>query len=235
MLEAARNVNNNNKFLETAQQLKTAEEDLKKESGGLECLQIFDALQAEIVFEQAKHSHNTLKLWSQCLVWSETVADNSQKTVTLTLANNNKEELFKALSYHDLLGSEMHDFSEKLLNKMLCPIIDKVTEVDYEGKPNHAVVVKIDSQPKKPLCLNVINNLTIVFNFLTLQLNLNTDEGVSFTHECSKHISKEFCRYFVTNCLTLAVPKRREELEAYKTLVEEIVAFELLLKDTGMV
>lgn len=233
-LDAAQKVWKNSKFLETAQQLKKAEDDLRDNPAGLECLQIFEALKAEVVFQQQKHSYNTLKMWSQSIVWSESTVDSSYKTVTLCLATSvDKEELFKALYYYDLLTSEVREFSEKLLKDVLYSIVSKLTVVNCESSSK--LTVKIGSESKTPLCIDVINNLTIVFNFLSLQLNLKVTNDVKFISECKKQISHDFCRHFTKNCLSLTVPKKRDELDAYKELMEEITAFELLLKEIGMI
>lgn len=230
-LVAAQNVQKSSKFLETAKQLKKAEEDLRDNPAGLECLQIFEALDAEVVFQQQKHSYNTLKMWSQSVVWSEFTEDSSYKTVKLSLATNvDKEELFNALYYYDLMTREVREFSEKLLD-VLNSIVSKTTIVNCES--SSTLTIKIDSESKTPLCLNVINNLTIVFNFISLQLNLRVTDDVNFISECKKQISDDFCRHFTKNCLSITVPKKRGELDAYKELMEEITAFDILLKEIG--
>ncbi|XP_054258007.1 centromere/kinetochore protein zw10 homolog isoform X2 [Macrosteles quadrilineatus] len=234
VFEASQDVKNNSKFLEIAQQLKAVEEDLKNDRLGIENMEIFESLQSELQFHQRKHSYNTVKLWSQCFVWSESLIENYHKTVKLSLNSNiDNEQLFKALYYYELLSFEMSEFSEKLFKDVLCPVVSNVAQVDIEG--NTGLLVKIGLQGKKPACIDVLNNLTIVFNFLNLYLNFKANQEVSFISELKKHISDDFCNFFIKNCLSLTVPKRRDELQSYKALVEEITAFELLLKDVGFI
>lgn len=229
-LLAAENVKKDMNLLKIAQQLRIAEEDLKNKSQGAECLEIFEALKAGLNVQQTKHSSNTSKLWKQCLIWNETLVDNQLKIVTLKLVPEvDKDELFKTLLYYDKLSSEIKIFATKLLNDILCPIITNVTLVDCEE--SYALSIKINKE-NKPICVDVLNNLTIVFNFLSSQLNLKSDE-ISIFSELKKQISDEFCSYLIKHCLSSTVPKKRDELEAYKVLVEEITAFELLLKEVG--
>lgn len=229
-LDAADEVNKDMNLLEVALRLKSAEEDLKSKSLGVECLEIFEALKLELMFQQTKHSSNTMQLWKKCLVWNDSSLDNQLKIVTLTLAPDiDNEELFKTLYFYDLLSSEMNIFAKKLLKDVLCPVISNVALVDWDGS---TLSLKINVKEKKPVCSDVLNNLTIVFNFLSLQLNVKADSTSLFS-ELEKQISEEFCSYLIKNCLSSTVPKKRDELEAYKILVEEITAFEQLLKKIG--
>uniref|UniRef100_A0A1B6K948 Centromere/kinetochore protein zw10 homolog n=1 Tax=Graphocephala atropunctata TaxID=36148 RepID=A0A1B6K948_9HEMI len=232
-LDTAQNVDSG-KFLETAQQLKTVEDDLiRDKTSGLESLEIFEGLKSELVFQQSKHSHNTVKQWGQSVRWDDTTVENC-RTVTITLATNvEKEEIFKALFHYDLLSMEMHEFAGRLFRDVLCPIVSKITRLDFQG--NSTLALRIDLRGKRPPCIDVLNNLTIVFNFLSLQLNLKANNDVNFISELKKQISAEFVSYLIKNCLSLTVPKKRDELEAYKALVEEITAFEILLKEIGFI
>ncbi|XP_046676951.1 centromere/kinetochore protein zw10 homolog [Homalodisca vitripennis] len=232
-LDMSQNVNSG-KILETAQQLKTVEEDLIRDNTfGLECLDIFEGIKKELVFERSKHSFNTVKLWLQSVSWDETIIENC-RIVTLSLATNvDKQELLEALFYYDLLSMEMNKFGGRLFRDVLCPIISKVTRVDFKDKSTLAL--RIDLSGRAPPCIDVLNNLTIVLNFLSLQLNLKVDDETSFISELNKQISAEFISYLIKNCLSLTVPKKRDELEAYKVLVEDITAFEVFLKDIGFI
>jgi len=173
-------------------------------------------------------------LWYQCFEWSETVIENHHKTISLTLKSNiDREELFKALYYYELLSFEMNEFSEKMFKDVLCPIISNASCADIEG--NICLLVKIYLQGKKPSCIDVLDNLTTVFEFINCRLNFKADKDVSFISELKNHISDDFCAFLIKNCLSLTVPKKRDELQAYKAVVEKISAFELLLKEIGFI
>lgn len=231
-LDAANQIDTDTNMLNVAERLKDAEEYLCNKSYGLEYPEIFEALKFELVSKQRQFFCNAAKLWDQCFVWNEFPMDNQTKTVTLTLTSNvNKEELIKTLHYYDMLFIKMRAFSKKLLSDILCQVINHVTVVEYEK--SSVLLLKINLKEKKPHGTNVLNNLTIVFNFLSTHLNVKS-KNVSFFSEMKKYISEEFCKYLTTNCLSLSVPKNREDLEAYKTFVENITVFERLIQDLGM-
>lgn len=93
--------------------------------------------------------------------------------------------------------------------------------------------VKILNKFKKPNCIDVLSNLTLVFNFLYTTLNIEIDESTSFISELGVVISNDFCEFLIKNCLSDSVPTSRDQLDGYRAVIESIITFEGLLNKNG--
>ncbi|XP_075216014.1 zeste-white 10 kinetochore protein [Lycorma delicatula] len=231
----ARNLQESLHFVEAAKKLKEFERLLNEDQNELKCIDIFDALEDELIKSQSNFSYSVLEKWKPCITWHETDIDINKtcKQITLHITEGNlKSELIKALHYYDFLVLEINKFGDKLLRNILFLIISKKSRVLVSQEKPQTLLIETENI-KNTSCVDVISNLTIVFNFLFLNLSVDFGDRNNFIIELGESISDNFCQYFITNCLDEAVPKRQEELISYEKNIKILIKFDNLLHEIG--
>lgn len=232
LFKSANEEQNLKNYVEAAKKLKIIQDDLFSNNKDINCLDIFKSLKAKLSSVQTMYLFDILEIWNTYITWYDHDLGNKSKKVTLSVSvSSNKTEVVKALYHYENLILQIKKFSDKLYNDILCPIIMKQTQVNVAD--SNQLNVKILSKFKKPDCIDVLNNLTVVFNFLYTTLDIEIDESTSFITELGVVISKDFCDFLIKNCLSESVPTSRDQLEGYRAVIEAIIMFEDLLSKNG--
>lgn len=219
-------------YVGAAIKLKIIQDDLFSNNKDINCLDIFKSLKAKLSSVQTMYLFDILEIWNNYISWYDHDLGNKSKKVTLTVSmSSNKMEVVKALHHYDNLILQIKKFGDKLYSDILCPIIMKQTEVIITD--SNQLNVKILNKFKKPSCIDVLNNLTLVFNFLYTTLNIEIDENTSFISELGVVTSNDFCEFLIKNCLSESVPASRDQLDGYRAVIEAIIVFESLLSKNG--
>ncbi|RZF47496.1 hypothetical protein LSTR_LSTR007423 [Laodelphax striatellus] len=233
-------------FVECSQIVKELKDQLTNQDY-VKLLDIYVPLCRELERLYSRTAWKTLEQWKPFINWIETESADCRQQNGISLqisqinSNSTREQLVQALHNFDMLSLEIKTFGEKLLNRVLIPLIEsnRIVTVSESGDVLTVPNCLIDTRTKPETssrqdqqCLLVFNKLSIVFNFIHQHLDIVISDEITFITELGEEIADQFCKC-LNRCLDDAVPKCQKELESYKEVVAKLIEFESLLHQKG--
>lgn len=226
------------KYYETSKHINEASQYLNEECKDLQFLDIYKGLTSQIVYYKDQYCREAVTQWRKCIVWTRLSGDlkNEKSRFSLSVSAEKSvfENLIKTLEMYDVSDKEMASFSENLLKQFLIPLIkmDCVLNVKNNGLCVKELIIFCSSDSEKPSYKKVLENLTNVFHFVdqVIGINLHT---CSFLECVGQYIAEEFLTLLIEECLTDAIPYKREHLKNYAPTIEPITNFQSFLITIG--
>lgn len=229
--EKAEEDHETNKYVDAAMILNRIESQLIDRNKDIECLDIYEVLRSQLVEIRTHFIVQLAIKFRNYIKWSDSLVDKKFNNLVLTIdVKEEDKKCIKALHCHQNLPFELKKFADKLFEDVLCKIITHHCKVNIESI---SLCVISNNLSKSPSCISVLNNLTIVLNFVDDRLNVDFGNGECILTMLAKMISEDFVEYLIKHCLTKSVPRKREELCNYNLVVAEIVKFNALLLKLG--
>ncbi|CAB0012684.1 unnamed protein product, partial [Nesidiocoris tenuis] len=221
------------RYLSAAKHIKNVKELVTAERMNIEFATIFDALVQKYSINHDKFSSETLKLWKNEVSWVVFQLDPSRKSTRLQV-NRNKdtlEDLIQTLNVFEICEPRVYAFAQSFKNDVLTPcIVDKIS-VTSSSSAEHYVLSVSSVTEDKPNVVQVIENLTVAFEFIYNHLDLKIDEERRFISELGALLADNFLSNLVSQSLSEAIPTKRQELPNYEALARKIIDFNNLLKN----
>ncbi|XP_077296334.1 centromere/kinetochore protein zw10 homolog [Arctopsyche grandis] len=199
---------------------------------GLERLDLYKAVKVNIVLNWDELLNELSHLWKYHITWTEPKADGENCAV-VKIRHSEREkrsELFEALISSKLIHVETKKFSNFLLNHIFNKIIHHHTTVKMYHDDNDCLEVAFDPNKKrKPNYEAVLNNLKMVFEYLSENLQLESVDGTCLLNMVGDLICHDFSDTLIRDCLVHTIPNCISELQDYGKVTSQVEDFQLYL------
>ncbi|XP_014272293.1 centromere/kinetochore protein zw10 homolog isoform X1 [Halyomorpha halys] len=240
-LKGAKDKAKTNNYYGAAKHIDSACKYLNEECKDLDFLDMYKSLTQTMAYYRDEYSRDSLAEWRKTIKWTHIDGDmeNEKLYTSLTISQERAhlENLIKTLELFDVSDKEVATFSDNFLKSFLLPTIRTESSISIKKKNGSAVqeiVISSSSKPKKPAYTVVLENLTSTFEFINECLGVNMHEK-SFISYIGEYIADDFLNTLVDECLTDAIPSKREHSKNCTPVIESIQAFQTLLNTIGFV
>lgn len=178
---------------------------------------------------------NCVATWREKIEWSENDIESQESwRVILKISGSQKDisDSVFALKYFDSLNVEIKQFTDKLINLIVKPIIIQNLQMDVVKFGNISTLTLKASNNEDESMSATIKKLMNVFEFLnsTLPADINEIKIMSYLGSYS---SQQFCEYFKDIVLFNAVPVKYQQLNNFRNDLNEVLEFNNYLNELG--
>lgn len=179
----------------------------------------------------ALHS-NCIATWRKQIEWSENGQDSWRVMLKISGSQEDICDSVSALQYFDCLNVEIKQFSDKLINLIMKPIITQNVQVDITKTVHVSTMTLKDSNNEDTFLSTKITKLKNVFNFLnsTLPVDNNKIQMMSYL---GSYASQLFCNIFKDIALFNAVPVKYNQLSNFQNELDEVLELNTYLNELG--
>lgn len=192
-------------------------------------LELVKTIKRNLISEKVKLFTDISKLWTDNISFDKIEEDDCTKIILKI--NNYKFQDVIDIFYEDNYYNYFNTLADSLLNSMLLTIINNTVDVAIEQKEGLTLIIKVISSEKMDL-KSVTSNFLTLFVFVFEELNYNFGD-MNLINYIGKRIQEEFFQEFINKCLQPTVPSTQEEMDKYKSVVEELIVLNRSLKEWG--
>lgn len=239
-LKEAKAKEKNNNYYDAAKHIDSACKYLNEECKDLDFLDMYKSLTQTMAYYRDEYSRDSLAEWRKSIKWTHIDGDmeNEKLYTSLTISGEKThlENLIKTLELFDVSDKEVATFSDNFLKSFLLPIIrtESSLSIKKNGTTVREIVISSSSKPQKTTYTIVLGNLTSTFEFINECLGINMLEK-SFVSYIGEYIVDDFLNTLVDECLTDAIPSKREHSKICTSVIESIQTFQTLLNTIGKI
>lgn len=203
---------------------------LNNPNEGLDHLELFKAMKVTLVLNWEELLNELSELWGNYVSWHEN-STGGNKTVVLKIQNADHKFLFyDALFHSKQIHIELKKLCNFLLNHVLYDIIHyPATLNNYNDDHNHLEINFTLNKKERPHYEPVLNNLKIVFDFLSSNFQFENEDGSCFMSMLGDMICCEFSDTLIKDCLVHTIPNCISELQDYGKVTSQVEEFQLYL------
>lgn len=229
LLKEYRNLKSENNSNKAVAVLSDATHLLNNPNHGLEHLELFKAMKVALVLNWEELLNELSELWGTYISWGETSVDE-KKTIVIKVQNTHFL-YYDALVHSKQIHIELKKMCNFLLNNVLyeiihCPAILKNYNNDNH---NHLEIVFSLKKKEKPHYESVLNNLKIVFDYLSSNLQFENEDGSCFISTIGDLICYDFSDSLIKECLVHTIPNCISELQDYGKVTSQVEDFQMYL------
>lgn len=238
VLEASMNLTTDNltklslidriKKLETAQTILLNNENLTK-------LDVYKPLMREHQrLTDVLHS-TCVAAWRKKIEWSENDTESQESWRVILKISGSQDDIrdtVSALQHFDSLNIEVKQFSDKLINLIVKPIIIQHLQVDVVKFVNVSTMTLKVSNNEDELLSETIKKLKNVFEFLNSILPADINE-IQIMSYLGSYASQQFCKYFKDIVIFNAIPVKYHNLDNFREELTDVLEFNEYLSELG--
>lgn len=177
---------------------------------------------------------NCITTWRKQIQWLENDADSQESWTVMLKISGDQEDIYDSVSilqYFECLNVEVKQFSDKLINLIVKPIICQNLKVDVT-KTVHISTMTLKNDNDEIFLSTTIKELKNVFNFLcsTLPTDVNKIQFISYL---GSFASEPFCKMFKDIALFNAVPVKYNKLKFFENELNDVLEFNSYLSEIG--
>ena len=231
LLDGLKSTNLEEDLVSYAKFVSQAETILIDAEGGIETeLQIWESIQLEL----EKYKNDLMKQLDDC--WLLNVCwESTADRLSLKLGPTDQlQNIFRALLSMNQLDRLLSDFSSRLLEDLLMPVLKADSTICVQD------VVQItdgrlpisDMNSLRP----VLSKLSTLFDYLKGHLDFQVDKDRRALDMIGQQIGDDFSKHFVKQCLKTTLPHSSSMLasDEYVQHLEQVKRFEMKLRQVGL-
>lgn len=225
-------------YYESANHINAACKFLNEDCKDLDFLHVYKELTQTASLYRTDFCNKSIAEWKKCIVWTQIDGDlRNNKSFSSLLVSSDKntfEMLLKTLEMFDVSDQHLSLFGDNLLKKFLIPIVRMDSEITVKKSERSVLELSISSSSdsEKSMYKDVLENLTLVFQFIDEALGVSMNHS-SFMSTLGDYIADDFLNLLIDECLSDAIPLRRDPVKNYAPIIDPITEFRSHLIQMG--
>ena len=223
------------KWLAASKTLAKSLEFVKNSDCGLEDekIRILPVIKLEMVRQQQRILETVCKQWRDNVEMSRESADQCCLHIKFSGDKDDQvSEVVQSMFFSNLLTEQLTTFTNNLKQRFLKPIISSTCSIKIYGDTKK-LTVRVQSKTA-PDVKQVFSQLTEVFKFISIYLDVKLDEATSLMTLMSPILCSWLCDNLIRDVLAPAVPDSPDQLHTYQETVDNTEHFQEYLVNIGL-